>query len=174
MGCDMKIIFVVALVASATTAMAGETFWPSYMSRLFPNAPGSVVETPLPEDIHLEAPGADVPPARTKWAGYWSGWACQNGICKTRMVVESVTASGAIIAVSFTVPKTTGFPEGKVVMERADAKFDGDELIATSPNQEKVAYRFRTDSVVEFISTGMITSSGSVGGMLTRDPAKTP
>ncbi|PWU24509.1 MAG: hypothetical protein C5B48_05985, partial [Candidatus Rokuibacteriota bacterium] len=49
-------------------------------------------ETPLPADVNLTAPGANVPPDLARFAGPWSGtW--DGDIC-TALVIEEVFANG--------------------------------------------------------------------------------
>lgn len=51
-------------------------------------------ETPLPADVHLIAPGPQVPEAVARFAGVWSGeWERTDGFCHT-LVVEEVFANG--------------------------------------------------------------------------------
>jgi hypothetical protein len=52
-------------------------------------------ETPLPAEVHLIAPGSEVPEAVARFAGIWSGEAVdeRGSLCRT-LVVEEVLASG--------------------------------------------------------------------------------
>jgi len=52
-------------------------------------------ETPLPAEVHLIAPGAEVPEAVARFAGIWSGEAVdERGSLCTTLVVEGVLANG--------------------------------------------------------------------------------
>ncbi|MGH8072303.1 MAG: serine hydrolase [Candidatus Entotheonellia bacterium] len=51
-------------------------------------------ETPLPADVHLIAPGMEVPESMARFAGVWIGeWERTDGFCQT-LVVEEVFANG--------------------------------------------------------------------------------
>jgi hypothetical protein len=58
-------------------------------------AKGCARETPLSAEVHLIAPGAEVPEDIARFAGIWSGEAVaeRGGLCTT-LVVEEVLASG--------------------------------------------------------------------------------
>jgi hypothetical protein len=62
-------------------------------------------ETPLPAEVHLIAPGADVPEAVARFAGIWSGEVAaeRGGLCTT-LVVEEVLASGFARVIVSVVP----------------------------------------------------------------------
>ena len=52
-------------------------------------------ETPMPTEVHLIAPGAEVPEAIARFAGIWSGEAVdERGSLCTTLVVEEVLANG--------------------------------------------------------------------------------
>jgi hypothetical protein len=52
-------------------------------------------ETPLPAEVHLIAPGSELPEGVARFAGIWSGEAVaeRGGLCTT-LVVEEVLANG--------------------------------------------------------------------------------
>ena len=67
--------------------------------------------TPLPAEVHLIAPGAEVPEAVAQFAGAWVGeWDDSGGLCHA-LVVEAVLANGsARVIYSVGASVTAGVP----------------------------------------------------------------
>ena len=78
-----------------------QSSWPDFMPRLNSALSQSPVASVVPPDVVVEPPTPDVPPDKARWSGKWSGWACQDQACDTKLVVEKVTAAGATIVYAF-------------------------------------------------------------------------
>ena len=127
-------------------ACAGSGSWPDFMPTLDPGLSVSTIATVLPGNVVIDAPSSAIPYERAKWSGVWSGWACQDQTCDTKLVVEKVTAAGADIIYSFASGSVRPYNA------RVAAQFVGDELHATLRNGAKISYRMRKQEkeVVEF------------------------
>ncbi len=115
------------------------------MPSLEPGKPRSPVAAYLPDFIKIIPPAADLPAMKAAWSGVWSGWACRNWACATRLAVVTVTTDGAWIIYSF----VTG--SGRSYLTQVQARFVGDELQADFGGGSRVSYRMRPDSNVEFM-----------------------
>jgi hypothetical protein len=136
---------VLAILLLATSVASGQTNWPDFMPRLDPGLSTSPVAVVVPGGVTIEPPAPGVPPDKARWSGKWAGWACQDQVCDTKLIVEQVTAEGATIIYAFASANVKPFTV------RLEAKFVGDELQATLPNGAKLAYRMRNDGNVEFL-----------------------
>lgn len=134
-----------ALLFAWSALAVAQTAWPDFMSRLSPSSSVSPVDAVLPANVIVEPPTPDVPPDKARWSGKWSGWACQDRVCSTKLVVEKVTADAAGIIYAF------ASADAKPPPERVEAKFVGDELQATLRSDAKLAYRMRIDGNLEFL-----------------------
>jgi len=154
-------LILIALIA-LHTGCAGITGtpWPDFMPTLAPGKSNSPVAATLPTNTEIAPPGADVPAAKTAWSGKWSGWACRDFACDTKLAVEKVTMDGATIIYSFASGRAKPF------MTRVQAKFVGDELQADIGGDARVAYRMRTDGNIEFLYT---RGQSWVAGILSKE-----
>jgi hypothetical protein len=141
------ILVTLALSGLLGCAAIGQTNWPGFMASLEPGKSRSPVAAYLPANTEITPPAADLPAAKAAWSGKWSGWACQNWVCDTKLAVEKVTTDGAAIIYSFASQRW-----GPVVLH-AEAKFAGDELQADIGGGERVAYRMRSDGNIDFMWT---------------------
>jgi hypothetical protein len=85
----------------AGCAVTGQTSWPDFMPTLAPGKSSSPVAAYLPANTEITPPGAELPAAKAAWSGKWSGWACRDFVCDTKLAVEKVTTDGATIIYSF-------------------------------------------------------------------------
>jgi len=122
-----------------------QTNWPDFMPKLKPGLSQSPVAAVVPPSAVVEPPTPDVPPDKARWFGKWSGWACKDKVCDTKLVVEKVTAVGATIIYAF------ASSNGKPFTARVEGQFIGDELQATLRNGAKLAYRMRKEGDLEFL-----------------------
>jgi hypothetical protein len=151
-----------ALVSTACLCMGAwsQTPWPDFMSKLAPALSTSPVLAVVPRDITVESPAADLPAEKARWSGRWRGWACQDAVCDTRLVVEKVSAEGASIVYAFASAAV------KPSVVRAEAKFVGEVMQATLGNGAKLSYRFRTSGDIEYLYQ---LGSNWAAGVLSRD-----
>jgi dienelactone hydrolase len=124
---------------------ASQTIWPSYISDLEPDQSESPVTAAIPADIQIRLPAASLPADKARWSGRWSGWACQGRLCDLKLVVEAVRDDGATIVYS------TGSAKGGAAWQRVEARFDADELRALLPGGLQLAFRMRTEGVIEAV-----------------------
>jgi len=122
-----------------------QSSWPDFMPRLNSALSQSPVASVVPPDVVVEPPTPDVPPDKARWSGKWSGWACQDQACDTKLVVEKVTTAGATIVYAFA---SSGI---KPFTARVEGQFVGDELQAALGNGAKLAYRMRKEGELEFL-----------------------
>lgn len=122
-----------------------QTSWPDFMPTLMPGLSQSPVAAVVPPSATVEAPTPDVPPDKARWSGKWSGWACENYVCDTKLVVEKVTGTGATLIYAFAAARSTPFST------RVEGRFVGDELQATMQNGAKLTYRMRKEGDLEFL-----------------------
>jgi len=156
-----RISLFACLIAVLTgCAAVGQTSWPDFMPTLAPGKSNSPVAAYLPANTEITPPEADVPAAKAAWSGKWSGWACRDIACDTKLAVEKVTTDGATIIYSFASGQVKPF------MTRAQAKFVGDELQADIGGGANVAYRMRSDGNIEFLWT---RGQAWVAGILSKD-----
>lgn len=159
----MKVASQIAMVlatASLCITVCAQTAWPKFMPSLDPGLSTSPVPAVLPQDITIEPPPTDVPADKARWSGRWRGWACQDQVCETRLVVEKVGVDGATILYAFASAKQKPF------IVRVEAKFAGDELQGTLSNGGKLYYRFRKSDDIEFFYQ---RDSGWSAGILSRE-----
>ena len=135
----LLLLFVWPAVAQA------QTFWPSFISGQFPGSSASPVAAVLPADVAVTAPAQDVPADKARWSGQWSGWACRDAVCDTKLVVELVTAEGATIVYAFASERVKPFST------RLHAKFVEDEMRAELRGGARIAYRMRASGDLEFV-----------------------
>lgn len=130
--------------ATLPAVSAAGTPWPDFMSSLEPGKSSSPVTFYLPANTEITPPASDLPATKAAWSGRWSGWACRDQACDTKLAVEKVTNDGASIIYSF------ASKQGKSVV-RLEAKFVGNELQADTGGGARVAYRMRPDGHVDFL-----------------------
>jgi hypothetical protein len=136
---------LVAILLLSPGVASAQTNWPDYMSQLHPGlsqSPASVMVW----SANIEPPSPDVPVDKARWSGSWSGWACPNQVCETKLVVERVTTEGASIIYGFASDKVNPFTA------RLEARFVGGELQATLQTGSKLAYRMRKEGDLEFMA----------------------
>ncbi|MEK6666483.1 MAG: hypothetical protein AABZ20_08685 [candidate division NC10 bacterium] len=136
---------LLALLLLCPGLASAQTNWPDFMPKLDPGLSTSPVAAVVPPSVTVEPPAPDVPPDKARWSGKWSGWACQDRVCDTKLVVEKVTTEGATIIYAFASAKAKPFTA------RLEAKFVGDELQATPRSGAKLAYRMRKEGDIEFL-----------------------
>ena len=110
------------LSLSGPLATSAQTQWPDFMPQLHPGlsqSPARVVVW----STSIEIPGPDVPVDKARWSGSWTGWACEDQVCDTKLIVEKVTARGASIIYGFASASVKPFTA------RLEATFVGDELM---------------------------------------------
>ena len=127
----------------ATGHAWAETNWPD-MSRLEPGLSQSPVSVTV-WSANIEPPARSVPPAKARWSGRWSGWACRNQSCDAKLIVEKVTADGANIIYGH------ASATAKPWTARLTARFVGDELQATLRTGATIAFRMRREGDIEFV-----------------------
>lgn len=133
--------------------------WPSNMASLRPAETASPVIAQLAE-ISIAPPSQTVADTTNRWLGIWTGWACQDQACSTKLAVESVDP-----AVSLVFAFASG-RFGKTGPVKVAGEIVGNELRAKLPNDEQLAYRMRDDGTVEFL---YLRSKGRAMGVLQRD-----
>jgi hypothetical protein len=106
-------------------------------------------ETPLPADVKLIAPGADVSPDAARFAGAWVGpWKAPTGdiVCGT-LVVEEVLSTGHARVVYSHGTWAPGIPHPRYW--RATGRVGDGELRFELPSQDRppMVYRFTGDAV---------------------------
>ncbi len=118
--------------------------WPNYISQLEHDSSDSAVLAILPKDITIQPPSSSVSADKARWSGAWSGWACAARKCDVKLVVESVTAEGAVVVYAEALASGT-------FTKRISASFNGSELTFAVPNGT-ASLRFRTGNsrVAEF------------------------
>lgn len=136
-------LFTILLLS--TGVASAQTNWPDFMSKLDPGLSASPVAAVVPASVTVEPPAPDVPPDKARWSGKWAGWACQDQVCDTKLIVEKVTAESATIIYAFASANVKPFTA------HLEAKFVGDELQATLRSGAKLAYRMRREGDVEFL-----------------------
>ena len=154
------ILVTLALSGLLGCAATGQTSWPGFMASLEPGKSNSPVPAHLPANTEITPPAGDLPAVRAGWSGKWTGWACQNRVCDTRLAVKKVTTDGAAIIYSFASQQV-----GPVVLH-VEAKFVGDELQADIGGGAQVAYRMRSDGNIDFMWT---RGQNWVAGILSRE-----
>jgi dienelactone hydrolase len=131
------------LLALASGVAGADTAWPPSMPGFTRGLAESSVAATLPEGIALVAPGPEVPPARARFAGLWRGWACRNAACDVKIAVEQVSATNARI-----VYAGANAVQG-LITDRAEASFEGDELVARLRTGARLVMRLRADGDME-------------------------
>ncbi len=154
--------FILAGLVATLTGCAGltQTPWPDFMPTLAPGKSNSPVAATLPANTEITPAGADVPAAKAAWSGRWSGWACRDFACDTKLAVEKVTRDGATIIYSFASGQLKPF------MTRVQARFVGNELQADIGGDARVFYRMRSDGNIDFLWT---RGQGWIAGILSKE-----
>ena len=137
---------------------ASQTIWPNYISEIQPDVSESSVAAQAPADARVQTPDASLPAVKARWSGEWSGWACQGRLCDLKLIVESVRGDGATIVYS------AASSQAGAISHRLEARFNADELQAVLPSGMQIAFRMRTDNVVEVV--GNSQGKVSFGGVL--------
>lgn len=139
----LLVVASLTLVHCAST----DTPWPAFMPAMAPGPSASPVPIAFPADIAIERPSSGVPERNLRWLGKWRGWACRDKDCEVGLLVSRVTLTEASVVFLFT-SATRGSST-----RTGTAQFVGSELQVTFLNGPKVAYRIRTDKVIEMYST---------------------
>lgn len=152
------LVFAVSILAGCA-GMTG-TNWPDFMPTLVPGKSSSPVAAYLPANTEIVPPAANLPPTKAAWSGKWSGWACADRVCDTKLAVEKVTNDGASIVYSFASQSVRPFAT------RAQAKFVGNELQADIGGGANIAYLMRPDGNIDFLWT---RGQAWAAGILSKD-----
>ncbi len=139
------LLVTLALTNLVGCAVTGHPTSPNGTGSLPPRKSTSPVAAPLPADLQITPPAADLPSAQAAWSGIWSGWACRERACDTKLVVETITAAGARIVYSFASQSVPPFSE------RLVATFVGDSLQAVLGGGARIRYRMRPDGDLDFL-----------------------
>ena len=150
-----------ALVTVVCSTAAAQVTWPVWSPAPMPGPSKSPVPAPLPADVTITLPDATTPAAKSRWSGRWSGWACLDSVCDTRLAVERIGADGAGFVYVF------GSASIKPNPQRVDGKFVGEELHGTLASGSRVAYRVRPDGALDFLF--LPRTGNPVGGVLTKE-----
>lgn len=138
----------------------GQTPWPSFIDSLAPGPSMSAFVAELPADVaSLPPPGTSIEQAR--WLGKWTGWACRDYACDTKLVVERMSPDTAVLTMAFASATSKPFSE------RLEARLVGDELQGTLANGSKVYYRLNPRGHLEFLLWS--TESRWAAGVLGRE-----
>ena len=65
------------------------------ISFLWSSALAGTCETPLPDDVNIETPAANVPPEHAKFSGIWGDGKWNGKLCNT-LIVEEVRDNGEV------------------------------------------------------------------------------
>ena len=153
---------VLLMGVALSMSAASQTIWPNYISEIQPDVSESLVAAEALADARVQAPDASLPAAKARWSGEWSGWACQGRLCDLKLIVESVRGDGATIVYS------AASSQAGARSQRLEAKFNSDELQAVVASGMQIAFRMRTDHVVEVV--GNSQGKVSFGGVLSNRP----
>lgn len=154
------ILVTFALSGVLGCAAVAQTSWPDFMPTLEPGKSNSPVAAYLPANTEITPPVAGLPPSKAAWSGKWSGWACADRVCDTKLAVEKVATDGAAIIYSFASQQVKPF------VTRVQAKFVGDELQADIGGGARITYRMRSDGNIDFLWT---RGQGWAAGILSKD-----
>ena len=153
---------VLLMGVALSMSAASQAIWPNYISEIQPDVSESLVAAEALADARVQAPDASLPAAKARWSGEWSGWACQGRLCDLKLIVESVRGDGATIVYS------AASSQAGARSQRLEAKFNSDELQAVVASGMQIAFRMRTDHVVEVV--GNSQGKVSFGGVLSNRP----
>lgn len=158
----LKLLIGAFLLASQLAT--AQTPWPGYISLLEHDTTESTVPAVVPVGVLVRAPDASVSADKARWSGMWSGWGCVARACDVKVVVESVSDSGAVLVYA-------GASVSSQHTERVQAQFVGRELTAPLSTGSTINLRTRAgdEKVVEFV----IHKDGAVraAGVLSQTPA---
>lgn len=142
-----------------------QTPWPNYISQLEHDTADSAVLAALPTDVAIQLPSTSVSADKARWSGTWTGWACASRRCDLKLVVESITADGAVVVYA------DALPSGQF-SKRIAASFNGAELTFPVPSG-MVSLRFRmgNSGIVEYV----LHKDGAmrIAGVLSKAPVLT-
>ena len=111
----------------------------------FGSASAEQCETPLPDDIDIQVPAADVPPEQVKYSGHWGNGLWTNGKFCNTLIVETIDSSGkAEVIYGWGEPSAGWFKEGST---RLKAKFSGDKLKMWFPRGAEAQYQMDGDKL---------------------------
>lgn len=163
MNVDRLTVLFIGLALSMSAA--SQAIWPNCSSEIQPDASESLVAAQAPADARVQAPDASLPTDKARWSGEWSGWACQGRLCDLKLIVESVRSDGATIVYS------AASSQAGAISHRLKARFNADELQAVLASGMQIAFRMRTDNVVEVVEVvGHSEGKVSFGGVLSNRP----
>ncbi len=140
------ILAMLAMISLVGCAEARQSTSPSLRAG-HPTRSTSPASAFLPADLQITPPAADLPAAKAAWSGIWSGWACRERACDTKLAVEKITAEGATIVYSFASRTVPPF------VERTSARFVGHTLQAGLSGGARIMYRVRPDGALDFLWT---------------------
>lgn len=142
--------------------LGAESVEPSY----FPHSGESFADLDLPADLATVAPPPDLPEAKARFAGAWSG--ALGGALNHVLVAERIDADGADVLVAYGANEGAGIVEAETVRVRAD--FRGKRLSARTPRAD-FGYWFGPDGTLH--ARIGLTGGPSILGTLHRneDPA---
>lgn len=148
-------------VPSALKVGEDASGWPELVATFKALPSRSPVKSAFPQDVAIRPPPATLSADKSRWSGKWSGWACSNQVCDTRLAVESLSNEGADIVYAYASETAPAFNQ------RVKATFVGNELHGTLRSGATIRYRMRAVGEVEFIVH--LKDGGYAAGLLTRD-----
>ena len=152
---------VFPLLCLLTLSTAAQVVWPTWTPIPMPGSSKSPVAAALPPDTSIVPPESALPNNRARWSGRWSGWACLDSLCDTKLAIEKLSSNTATFVYVFGSSSVRSNPQ------RVEGKFIGDELHGTLASGSRVAYRFRSDGALDFLF--LPRSGNPVGGVLSRE-----
>ena len=158
----IKLLLGTLLLASQLAT--AQTPWPNYITQLNHDTTESTVLAVAPADVVIRAPDSSVPADKARFSGAWAGWGCAARACDVKLMVESVTADGAVVV--YAAASATS-----QISERAQARFVGEELTVPLSTGSFISLRMRAgaDQIAEFVihKDGVLRAAG----VLSQSPA---
>ena len=165
------IFVLLPLTVGACTTMVAKTPWPESQPgfRMGPTTSQQIAV--LPDGVKVTPPGPDVPTELAAFSGTWTGWACRNRSCSTRIAVEKLTSKGGTIV--FAVGRLWR-PDGQHTgyARRAQAIYEDGELRAQLNDGLNLAFRMRSDGNLDVIWYDAPRNWAS--GLLSKDQQRIP
>ena len=126
---------------------------------------------PLPPDLALETPDADVPPSMARFAGAWAHGAWDS-VLPHVLVVEAVERDGRARVVS----AVGDYADGNVsrAWRRVDGRIDGEVLTVELGNGRSAVYRLAGDSLRGRSARAGVESRVTLTRAALRDVARVP
>jgi len=118
--------------------------WPSYQLNMVSARSYQEELTVLPPGVSIQTPGGDVSEDKRAWSGIWEGFCGHRAV---EIAVEQVDLYGAQIMYVAAVP-------GDSIAERVQLRFVDDELRGTMSGGARLAFRLRSDGIVDIMWVG--------------------